>query len=411
MRKWFFMLIAMFVVYLSLQYVFTLFNKENSASYVIGDNNFNVSEKAYFDGDTNFYDFVVKAENTFKFQVNHSFSRSMKVIKDIKYYKDDEYECILPIFKDDSVLVDIICHVDDQFTYYYNLKTKNVALDNFVLSLKEYHLSQFTEISQTEVVEGVTIYKNDLIKDHYVAIGNYRGIFNISKNFNLINYKISLYSHDVYNPKLSAFSDEYYVVVDYNKDYAFNEINVVNLVSLATSKIKANRPISMDSYIQGVVDGKIYLYDKDNKIQYEIMPYKNSLATYSGSDMKYYNNGNWETLNASDASNGVLFQYGEETSDYYDRFDKVGNNVGFYYMYKKNGKVYDVYRRSIQDEDSMMYLFSTDNISYISYVKDHVYYVDGNMVKVFNDAFGIRNVAQYKELEFNNNLKLYVYAK
>ena len=103
-----------------------------------------------------------------------------------------------------------------------------------------------------------------------------------------------------------------------------------------------------------------------------------------------------------------------ETVDYtdeqYDRIDKIGGEVGYYYLYKKNGNKYDVYRMSSQNHSGLIYLFSTENLNYIRYVDDSVYFIDGNQVKVYNDRIGIRRLFEYDELEFNRNFNFNVFA-
>ena len=99
--------------------------------------------------------------------------------------------------------------------------------------------------------------------------------------------------------------------------------------------------------------------------------------------------------------------YGYEN---YDRVDKVGEETGFYYLYKKNGNSYDVYRTNIQDNEGMIYLFTTQSIDLISYVNNYVYFIEDNKIKVYNDAIGVKNIVDYKELEFNKNINFYVFA-
>ena len=103
-----------------------------------------------------------------------------------------------------------------------------------------------------------------------------------------------------------------------------------------------------------------------------------------------------------------------ETVDYtdeqYDRIDKVGGEVGYYYLYKKNGNKYDAYRMSSQNNSGLIYLFSTEDLNYIRYVNDSVYFIDGNQVKVYNDQIGIRRLLEYDELEFNRNFNFNVFA-
>ena len=88
----------------------------------------------------------------------------------------------------------------------------------------------------------------------------------------------------------------------------------------------------------------------------------------------------------------------------------MGNEVGYYYLYRKNGNKYDVYRINIQDKSGLIYLFSTQSIDSISYVDDYVYFINDNKIKVYNDKFGIRNLIEYEELEFNEDINFYVYA-
>ncbi|MEG2311705.1 MAG: hypothetical protein RSB72_03310, partial [Bacilli bacterium] len=74
-------------------------------------------------------------------------------------------------------------------TYYYNIKGQNKELDAFVNNIKEYDVTNFTPNKDLETIEKINIYRNNLIKDHYIGITNYRGIYNISNNFNSVVYK------------------------------------------------------------------------------------------------------------------------------------------------------------------------------------------------------------------------------
>lgn len=416
MKKLFFMLMILFALYLGIQFLFTIFSKGNKSDYIIIEDNieFLINENSYFESNINTYSYSIKAKNnTFNFQINHDFNKNSQIIKNIKYFNDNNYECILPIFKNNLVLMDIICYSNGNMNYYYNLKGKNKNLDSFVLSLEEYDINQFTDNFKTEQIEGLTVYKDNLINNHYIGINNYKGIFDISKNFNSIVYNISLYGKDIYNQKVSAYVDEYFISADYNKEHEFNKFNVINLTKLTTFNITSDKAISLDSYIQGVVDGKVYLYDKDNKIQYEINVSKGTIVSYAGNNIKYYKDGNWTTMTILEANNELKFtkQIVDLVDNNYQRIDKIGNEVGFYYLYKKNNDGYDVYRRSIQDNNTLIYLFSTKTIDSIYYIDNYVYFINNNLLQVYNDEFGVRNIVQYKELEFNKNLIFNVYSK
>ena len=110
------------------------------------------------------------------------------------------------------------------------------------------------------------------------------------------------------------------------------------------------------------------------------------------------------------ASNLYFNHYKIDSKDGYDRIDKVGNlKSGYYYYYKKVKNQYEVYRANIQEPNKLTYLFTTSKIDEIKYMRDYVYYKEGNFIKYYHDAFGIRTIALDKEFEFNKSLQYYIY--
>lgn len=415
MKKLFLMLIVLFILYLGIQFLFYWFSGGQDNTYSISSDKFTfeVNENSNFNQSVDNYNYKVTIDDvSFSFQIFHDYTKAAKVLNDIRYYKDDNYECILPIFKGNLILMDMICLNNGNYNYYFNLKGKNKDLDSFVASIEEYDVKQFTDTASATTIEQLSVYKENLLDAHYLGINNYKGLYDISKEFNSTVYNISLFDKDVYSQKLSAFVDCYYVVADYNENHEFNEINVVDLVSLDTFTIKSDSAISLDSYIQGVVDNKVYLYDKDHKVQYEIDPSNKSVVVFSSNTIRYYNNG-WTTMSVADANKELKFV--NSSIDYEDkqyvRIDKIGNDCGYYYLYKQNGENYDVYRMSIQGKDGLIYLFNTKTIDSINYIDNYVYFINGNKIQIYNDEFGVRTLVDYKELQFNKNINFYVFAK
>jgi len=416
MKKLFVMLVILFALYLGVQFAFNFLSKGGSNSYVIEEGNmsFEIFEESYFSGNNNNYSYSIKTDkNTFNFQIDDNFNKENQILKSIKYFNDSKYECILPIFKGNKIVIDMLCYDGTKTTYYYNIKGKNKNLDKFILDIEEYKLTKFTDMTKSQKIENINIYKDNLVENHYLALTNYKGIYNISSNFNAVAYNISLFNKDVYNPKTSAFINNYYITADYDQNYNFREFNIINLVRLDTNTITTDNKISFDSYIQGIADNKLYIYDKENKTQYEINIEKETVVSYTGNNLKYYNKGEWTTMTTAEANQGKLFEYEQLdlTDDKYSRIDKVGNEVGYYYLYKKNGSSYDAYSMDIQNKDSLKYIFSTKNIDNISYVDEYIYFVNNDKVQLFNHEFGIKNIVEYKELQFNKNLNMHVYSK
>lgn len=413
MKKLFMMLVVLFIIYLGIQFLFTYFSHGHDDYYELQDGNviFSINEKSTFKQNIHNYLYKIKVEDReFDFQIDYDFDKLPKVIKEIKYYKDNNYECLLPIFKNNIILVDMMCYNGKTLTYYYNLKGKNNNLDQFVESITTYNKTQFVDSAIYQTIEQIDVYKDNLIKNHYIGLTNYKGIYDISSNFNSIVYRMTLYENDIYNQKIGSFVDGYYISADYNEQYEFNKINVIDLIRLDVGNIISNTKISLDGYIQGLVDTNVYLYDKDNKVQYEINPAKKTIVKYSN-EIKYYKDNNWSNMSVSDANAELKFSNSVDyKDDEYVRIDKVGSDVGYYYLYKQNGSNYDVYRISIQNKDGLIYLFSTKNVDNIYYISNYVYFVDGNKIKVFNDQFGVRNVVSYSELEFNKTINFAVFS-
>ncbi len=411
MKRLFIMLIILLVLLCGLQTMFNFLNNGVTGEYkILSDNiEFIINESSNYK--ENNYTFSIKADlNVFNFQTNYNFNKSSNVIKDIKYYKSDKYECILPIYKDDIIINDMMCINNDVIYYYHDIVSKDENLDAFISKINNYDINKFVDKEEYTTIEGLDIYKNNLISNHYIGLSNYKGIYDISSNFNSVVYNISLFKNDVYNQKLGVFVDKYYIVADYDKEYETNEFNLVDLVNLKTDKITTDTAITFDSFIQGVVDNKAYLYDLDRKLQYEINP--NNKTIIKNSTIKYYNNGAWNTINANAAKdNKFIYNEINYQDSEYERIDRVGVEVGYYYLYKNNGHGYDVYSINLNDNSGLTYLFETGSIDNIFYIDNYVYYINDNTIKVYNRNFGVKNLIKYKELEFNKNIILNVYSK
>ena len=400
------MLIILFLLYLGIQFAFYWFSDGQENEYKIKkDNNiFEIKESSDFEKNSYLYEILI-GETNFSFQIFNDYNKSVKVLKDIFYYKDDEYECIFPIFAEEKIFTDVMCMKDGYLVYYQNIDNEKIT--NFVNGIEVYDNEQFKDLADSEKKEGVNIYKDNLVDNHYLGLTSYKGVYNISSKFNYLIYNVTLFKNDIYNQKLGIFVDDYYVVADYNEKDSFNKINVINLVTLKSSTIVSNKGISLDSYIQGVVDHKIYLYDKENNIQYEIDPKEEKIIKLSN-EIKYYD-GEWSTMSVKEAKEEKKFI--TINVDYEDsNYVKIDQTDNYYYLYKKNNNKYDCYRINKQNKSGLIYLFSTDSLELINYVDNYVYFSDGNVIKVFNDNFGIKNILEYNEIEFNKNIKFYVYT-
>ena len=68
-----------------------------------------------------------------------------KIIKKIEYFKDDIYECILPVIKTDIYFSDIICSNNGIYYYYHDIKGNDHLLDNFANSIENYNVDRYID--------------------------------------------------------------------------------------------------------------------------------------------------------------------------------------------------------------------------------------------------------------------------
>jgi hypothetical protein len=406
MKKIYRLLIAFFIIYFVFSFIFSYFSKGYTSTYKL--NGYKVVEKrvrrtkGVLD---NYYFEISKKDSTFKLQTLKNISKQQNVIKKIKHFKNDEYECILPIFKKDVVLSDIICLSNDKYYYYNSLVGKDNDLDRFAKSLSKYRVdfASFKNIIKSD--EYLSIYDNfNTLK---LGIENYKGLYITDKSG---IKKIELFKDDIYTKDISAFTKDYYIVADYNEQYDFHKFYVVNLKTGKKSFLISNNKISMYSYILGSIDNSIYLIDPTYKLEYEIN-IKDRYIRIVGNEkkgIKYYNFDKWEDVNFYDVvNNKMVFKYSSTTFNNieYPRVDFKGLTLsGYYYIYTKNKNKYDAYKVNAQDKN-MIYLFTIDNIDSIIYFDDYIIYRDSNYIRYYSDLTGVKTLVKYDEADFNKSLK------
>lgn len=360
----------------------------------------------------NYYFEIINGEETFKIQTFKKITANERVIKDIKYYEDDSYKCILPITKKDDIFVDIMCKDNNDIYYYYNsIAGKDSLLDEFAENFKKYRIS----FEKNDVVlkdDGITTTYSNISDNLYIGIEYYKGLYILNDDKGFIKEK--LFKKDIYTKDITAFVKNYYLTADYDEEYEFHEFKLVDLKTRVKDKIISDKAISMYSYVQGVVGSSVYIIDTTNKKQYEV-DVKTKTVIIVGDEengIKIYKNGKWEKGNIYDAINSKLL-FDDSTTRYndkeYARVDKIGKTKsGYYYLYEFVNDGYNVYKVNIQD-DNLIYLFKTSSIDRIIYNDDYIFYQDGNFIKIYHDLEGTKKIARYDEISFNKSLKIGIY--
>ena len=396
-------LIIFTVIFFALKCLLYLFDTGHKITYNIG--NFKINETLDTKDNNNYYFELNHEDFKINFQINKDYKKAEKVISKIIYKKIDGYQCILPIFKNNTILTDVMCLKNNEITYASNLN--NEKINSYLKTLKKYGYNQNDykdNASEIKLSNTQSIYQDNFLENHYIAMETYKGLNLFNGNTN----NVKIFENDVYTKPLSFFTDKYYIVADYTQNYSFKIFHVINIINGKQIDIRSYDEISFDSYIEGAIGTDIYLFDKENSKQYKISIEDESVEEFHDKDHLQTYNGKWENMSLSDAINGKLFNnYYTDDIKGYDKVDKVGN---YYYLYQKENDHYKVYRADTQNKKIKTYLFDTTDINSIIYLDDTIYYQNGNTF-YYHTNYGERKVITNTELEFNDDLSFGVYKK
>lgn len=366
----------------------------NTINYTL-DNKYKIKETRYED---NYY-FEIKTKNSlYPFRVYGDLKEKRKIISDILYYKDKNYECILPIF-DTKTYTDFLCIKDNIMYDYNNIKNNDLKLDEFVESSNYYNSSMVNNNSNFKG-DNIIKYNNYSIKN-VVAITTYNGL-------QIDKYNLNLFNNDIYKNELSIFVNNYYLSANYNSKYEFNEFYLVDLYDKKLEIIKSKYDISFDSYLQGVVDNKIYLYDIDNESQYEIDINLKKINLISNNKyIKYYSNNKWSKLNKIKANKKTLFNY-DSLDNNFSNYDLSVESDNYYYLFEDQGVYYKLYRVDKNNINIAKYLIDVPTTS-ISFKDNYLYYIYKDTLYYYSDSTLKLEILKNSELEYNNSIKYYIY--
>lgn len=390
------------------------FSKGRTVSYEIKNEGikFKITEaytKNYKNEYPNYYIEIMVDKKIFNFELPNSFSGDSYIVNDIKYFKNDTYTCVLPIFNGEKIMSDILCLKDSTLYHYQDLQNESLELDKFASSV----LKNTREDTSSIKMNNLQVYPDNLNKGMYLVLTNYHGIDIIhSKKLETV----SLFEEDIYTQKIKVQVGKYYVIADYNQKHNFHEFYRVDVTTKKITKIVSDAAISFDSYIEGVVGDDIYLFDKDSKKQYKINV-KNKTVVLNGTvktGIEQYSNGKFKNINAYEAYTNELYFDKYPVKDIASlKVIQVGHkHSGYNYMYTPlpNGK-YKVLHSHVQNDTVKTYAFTISDVNQIWYASTGVYYIEGDILYYYSPLYGTKPLLQNNEWNFNTSLSAYIYEK
>lgn len=301
----------------------------------------------------------------FEYLVKTSYTTKRNLISDIKIVEEDEMLCLVP----QSEYIDTypLCFNSSEEYISYNL----IDFD-FSDYQKEYELtkSNFKDININYLNE-----KTFLIWD-------YKGFIFINKGQ---KKEINILKKDCYNLDLVAQINNYILVPDYDSNYTFDKIYVIDLKNGSVREWELETEIYFDSYIVGTNKKSVYLFDYKNEVEYELRPDKLKMRKVK---FKAIINDKWQNISLGDFNKKTVFS---EKKAY--NFELVNNKLYLRYL-----------------EGNTKILLSQQEVKEIVYIQnDTVYYLVGDKLYMYNNYYGEVMLIEYFEWNFNYNNMIYIY--
>lgn len=405
MKKIFNFVIVLGILLLIFQFGVTFFKKEHRLDYSISINSKDatVHEEYSKTKDNDYYFFKVKYDDkVFVFDIDNIFNKQKKVINDIKVYEKDELTCISPSYIKEFKS-DIICDVNGEQRSYASIKDK-YNLDEFINTLYKFDKNKYVSSSKSSVINMMDVYKENFEDNENVIVYTYKRLVKLNRPS---SSRIAFSNYDVYHNDLGTLIGKYYILPKYEKKPEYSAFLIINMEDESIDNLYFDENISTNLYVNGVVDNKLYIFDKSNLVQYEINPFKKiyRIVGDKNTNGQYYDGEEWSTKNIYEFSNTEI-KFAKKYS-IKDNYVEAFESDKYYYYRNSNNDFYKVYKK---DLTKRIFLFHNANAKEIQVVNDNIYYIDGTSLYRYNNT-GTKIILSSKEFQYNYNNIYSVYFK
>ncbi len=404
--------ILLFILFLIAEWAVVYFKQDHEADYQIssGDIIFDVKEQYNKKEDDSYYISIGHDEYQFGYTIKNKFNKRKQILENIEMINKDNMICIFPVFGEEHNDQNIECSSGGNL-YSYEAQKNNPIVIEFVNTLKEkgYQNASWQETTaEGEKTTTSTIYKDNILEGDYITVWNYKDLEVINKDGAL---EQNLSSYEKYENTHGALVGRYYILpAYYNQNvFDFQELFIYDIVENSTERLDLERTMSQDTYINGIVDGKLYYMDKDNLIQLEINPEKKQYRVVGNTELNgQIYNGKWETVNIYDLVNEKKFQ--KDYSSIPEIASKnpvmTYENETDYYYYTADGNFYRLSKRNLS---LPILLFQQTSFKEVLFNQDTFYFLIDNSLYYYNENYGKRLILQNDELRYNDNNRIAVY--
>ena len=386
-------LAALYFIY---QFGVNFLKNEHAVSYVIisSDTGVNIEENYIRKNGRDYYLIDAIADNNhFIFDIENKFNKQRNIVEDVSIYNDGDLYCLTLIFKNKEYTSEPLCYDNGVLSSYYSVKNK-YDLKEYISKIPSFELNKYDKNSEKKKEDNIIIYKDNFYENEILSLYSYKKVYFVNKYYN----RSFIFSNkDNYKNTLGAIVDHYYVIPRYTTDASIKNFIRYEIIDGVKKEFSAVYSISKQSYVNGVYDGKLYLFDRSSLKQYQIDP-KNSLVTIIGDEENEafaYINGEEKRMSVYDMStNDVIFS--EKHDQYGNDYDEIFVS-DYYAIYRKGNNFYKVYSDYL---DNPILLFNESGGKEYKIRGDALYYVKDNGVYRYS-IYGKQLLITSDELKYN----------
>lgn len=345
------------------------------------------------------YSFKIRNSNKqdHHFQISKNYHKEKKIVTDIIELKKGDIYCIYPKLKNDEAAYLSCIDQKEEFSYEV-LKSRysDVALE-FSKKLEKKNIIIDQKESCEKEYQDVAYYPENL-DNKIISLWNYHELLYFTKTS---QKKIPLLKNDQYKNQYSILVDDCYVIINTDQKHEFDELFIVYLKSGKKKTWKLKQKISTDCYFLGTVNQVIYLFDRDNLVEYALDFKKRKIEIVGNvkNNGKYYDGISWQDKNIYDFKKQNLefptTLKNKQIEKKYTDAQIYGGTRKYYFLYNHHLYIYyPVF-------DCYILLIENMELKEVSVLNSSIYFIDQDSLYSYDQNKGLRKLVTSHEIQFN----------
>lgn len=388
------------------QFLFTMIKNKHYITYSIeNDKLFTIEEKYTKNEKDDYYIIKVSVDNSnYIFKINNLFNKQKKIVENIETFEQDGYYCVgLDLIGKDNYSYPEC--FKDQVTYSYNSIKNIVDFGDYLNKIKDIDKKRYSKESIKNNELGLIVSKDYIDENEIIMVYAYKQVNLFYSNF---SRTFSFSSMDNYKNTFGQLTGNYYLIPKITSLPTFETYVRYDVIDGIKKEITMPVAISKQSYINGVNDNKLYIFDKSNKRQFEIDPVKNQVNIIGTINQEGFTfvNGEKVPISVYDLEKDeVLFEDKKDNEITFDGKYIASNNI--YSIFEKDNNFYKIYK---DYPDVSVLLFNEENTKEVKLRGDNIYYIKENGIYKYN-TYGVFELIVRNEFIFNYDNIYDVYIK